>query len=121
MQEDSGPDKASRADWDRAVSQWAEGEAWRPARGGRHLPHGTGAPGETRHGRELYHSANGDRWYLVLDDTSEKAFVRHEANPASGGQVTDLAVAAFLAAGEGPEQQELLRLIAGLAGAPPPA
>ena len=60
--------------------------------------------------RELYHSANGDRWCLVRD--SGRVFIRHEANPASGGQVSDLEVAAFLSrGGHGPEKQELLRLI----------
>ncbi len=121
MQDDTGPGDASRSDWERAVGQWAEGEAWRPARGGRHLPHDPGTPGDAPRGRELYHSANGDRWYLALDPGSGRAFVRHEANPASGGQVTGLGIAAFLAAGQGPEQQELLRLIGTLAGDPPPA
>jgi hypothetical protein len=39
-------------------------------------------------------------------------FVRHEANLASGGQVTDTEVGNFLSqGGTGPEKQELLRLI----------
>jgi hypothetical protein len=41
-------------------------------------------------------------------------FVRHEANVASGGQVEHEEIAAFLGRGAGPEQQELLRLIATL-------
>ena len=65
--------------------------------------------------RDLYRSANGDRWLLVRDDTG-RVFVRHEANPASGGPVTDSEIAEFLAqAGLGPEKQELLRLISSLA------
>ena len=65
--------------------------------------------------RDLYRSANGDRWLLVRDDTG-RVFVRHEANPASGGTVTDSDIAEFLTeVGLGPEQQELLRLIGSLA------
>ena len=120
MQDGAGSGDASRSDWERAVSRWAEGAAWRPARGGCRLPADAVAPDAPVRARELYHSANGDRWHLVLDATSGRAFVRHEANPASGGHVTDLDVAAFLAAGQGPEQQELLRLIRTLAEAPPP-
>ena len=42
--------------------------------------------------------------------------MRHEANPASGGTVTDSEIAEFLRQGGlGPEKQELLRLIGSLA------
>jgi hypothetical protein len=62
--------------------------------------------------RELYRSSNGDRWLLVRDAGSGRVFVRHEANPASGGRVSQIEVGAFLASGgAGPEHQELLRLI----------
>ena len=65
--------------------------------------------------RDLYRSANGDRWLLVRDDTG-RVFVRHEANRASGGTVTDSEIAEFLRQGGlGPEKQELLRLIGSLA------
>ncbi|WP_460452288.1 hypothetical protein [Alsobacter sp. SYSU BS001988] len=67
----------------------------------------------TAHARELYQSSNGDRWILV--QTGDHVFVRHEANIASGGTVSHLEVDAFLSAGRGPEQQELLRLIGTLA------
>jgi hypothetical protein len=60
--------------------------------------------------RKLYESPNGDRWYLIRDP-SGTVFVRHEANGASGGQVTHVGIAAFLSSGDGPEHQELLRLI----------
>ena len=60
--------------------------------------------------RKLYESANGDRWYLIRDHAGA-VFVRHEANAASGGHVAHIALAAFLNSGQGPEQQELLRLI----------
>jgi hypothetical protein len=64
--------------------------------------------------RELYSSPNGDRWLLGCDPTG-RVFVRHEANAASGGQVTDLDIGAFLSRGpRHPEHQALLRLIATL-------
>jgi hypothetical protein len=62
--------------------------------------------------RELYHSANGDRWSLANDSASSRVFVRHEPNLASGGQISDIDIGAFLnRGGQGPEKQELLRLI----------
>lgn len=60
--------------------------------------------------RKLYESPSGDRWYLI-SDPSGAVFIRHEANVASGGQVEHEEIASFLGRGEGPEQQELLRLI----------
>ena len=65
--------------------------------------------------RQLYRSANGDRWLLAREADSDRVFVRHEANPSSGGHVTDTGIGAFLSqGGHGPEQQELLRLIGSL-------
>ena len=62
--------------------------------------------------RELYRSTNGDRWYLVRDSESGQALVRHEPNLPSGGQIADIEIGAFLSGGgQGPEKQELLRLI----------
>jgi hypothetical protein len=63
--------------------------------------------------REIYRSASdGDRWLLVRDLDTNRVFVRHEPNLPSGGQVADIELGAFLiAAGSGPEKQELLRLI----------
>jgi hypothetical protein len=62
--------------------------------------------------RELYHSPNGDRWYLARDVDSGRVFIRHEPNLPSGGQAADVEVGAFLSRGGlGPEHQELLRLI----------
>jgi hypothetical protein len=52
----------------------------------------------------IYRSANGDCWSLMADIASCRKFVRHEANPSSGGHVTDTDVEAFLAiGGSGPE------------------
>jgi hypothetical protein len=62
--------------------------------------------------REIYRSPNGDRWLLARDPDIGRVFVRHEPNLRSGGQVADVELGAFLiAAGNGPEKQELLRLI----------
>jgi hypothetical protein len=62
--------------------------------------------------KELYSSANGDRWSLVRDPGSEQVFIRHKPNASSGGQASDIGVGEFLVrGGRGPEHQELLRLI----------
>jgi hypothetical protein len=65
--------------------------------------------------RLIYVSPNGDRWLLAVDPDSGRVFVRHAPNVPSGGQVANIEIEAFLiAAGSGPEKQELLRLIATL-------
>ena len=67
--------------------------------------------------RALYDSQNGDRWSLARDTENGTVFVRHRPNQASGGQVTDQDLGAFLVqGGMGPEKQELLRLIGELVG-----
>lgn len=67
----------------------------------------------TQSGEEFYHSANGDRWTLISDTHSGHASVRHEANPSSGGHVTEMEVEAFLSiGGAGPEFAALRRLLA---------
>ncbi|WIM10036.1 hypothetical protein [Enhydrobacter sp.] len=67
--------------------------------------------------RELYRSANGDRWCLAHDPAVACVFVRHEPNLASGGKISDIDIGAFLSrSGQGPEKQELLRLIGSLVG-----
>ena len=72
--------------------------------------------------REVYSSANGDRWFLCRDPANGNVFVRHEANPASGGHLTDLGIGAFLSQGElHPEHQALLHLIGTLTEGSPPA
>jgi hypothetical protein len=45
--------------------------------------------------RQLYRSPNGDSWFLVRDPATGSAFVRHQANAPSGGQVTDIDLGAF--------------------------
>ena len=72
--------------------------------------------------RELYSSPNGDRWLLVRDPGSGRVFVRHEPNLASGGRTSEIEIGAFLASGgQGPEHQELLRLIGTLIEDPSPS
>jgi hypothetical protein len=67
--------------------------------------------------RELYRSANGDRWCLVRDAISGHVFVKHQPNAPSGGRTTNIEVGEFLGRGHhGPEHQELLRLIGTLVG-----
>src|SRR5712675_49046 len=46
--------------------------------------------------RQLYRSPNGDTWFLARDPATGSAFVRHQANAPSGGQVTDIELGAFL-------------------------
>jgi hypothetical protein len=53
-----------------------------------------------------------DRWLLPRDPETDRVFVRLEPNLPSGGQVAHTEIGAFLiAAGNGLEKQELLRLI----------
>src|SRR5438132_4888827 len=61
--------------------------------------------------RQLYRSPNGDTWFLARDPATGSAFVRHQANMPSGGQVTDIEMGAFLSGPRNPEQDALLRLI----------
>lgn len=62
--------------------------------------------------RELYRSANGDRWSLVHEYDSGRTFVRHEPNLPSGGRPADIPIGDFLVRNDkGPEHTELLRLI----------
>jgi hypothetical protein len=65
-----------------------------------------------KHGMEqLYRSPNGDTWFLARDPTTGSAFVRHQANASSGGQVTDVEIDEFLGGPQNPERDALLRLI----------
>jgi hypothetical protein len=61
--------------------------------------------------RQLYRSPNGDTWFLVHDPATGSAFVRHQANAASGGQVTDIEIGSFLNGPRNPEHEALLRFI----------
>jgi hypothetical protein len=61
--------------------------------------------------RQLYRSPNGDSWFLARDPATGSAFVMHQANARSGGQVSDIDLAAFLSGPGSPEHEALLRLI----------
>ena len=63
--------------------------------------------------KQLYRSPNGDIWSLARDPAMGSAFVRHQANTPSGGQVTDIELGAFLSGPRNPEHEALLRLIGG--------
>jgi hypothetical protein len=70
----------------------------------------------------FFSSPNGDNWFLCHDDASGRAFVRHKANPSSGGHETDSDVDDFLNRGpRNPEHEALLRLMAEGAVAAPKA
>ena len=73
---------------------------------------GDAAPGRQRaETRQLYHSPNGDIWFLARDPETGSPFVRHQPNAPSGGQVTDIELGAFLSGPGSPEHEALLRLI----------
>ncbi len=62
--------------------------------------------------QSIYESPNGDRWQLIRDATSGRQFVQHEANPSSGGRVTETSVEEFLRRGAtGPEHAALRHLL----------
>jgi hypothetical protein len=61
--------------------------------------------------RQLYRSPNGDAWFLGRDPATGLAFVRHQANASSGGNVTDTEIGAFLSEPRHPQHEALLRLI----------
>jgi len=66
--------------------------------------------------KTIYRSPNGDQWYLVEEPGSERMFVRHQPNRASGGQSSLIEVADFLAEGHGPQHEALLRLLGNVEG-----
>jgi hypothetical protein len=70
-----------------------------------------GVEDTARGSQPLYQSPNGDTWFLARDPATGSAFVRHQANAPSGGQVTDIELGAFLSGPESPEHEALLRLI----------
>lgn len=61
---------------------------------------------------QVYRSGNGDVWQLVRASPAGPASVRHTANAASGGAVSELSVEEFLAInGSGPEHGALRILL----------
>lgn len=67
-----------------------------------------GAPTSAK-SRQLHTSPNGEAWYLVSDMAGPS--IVYVPDGPTGGLVARDTIAAFLAAGDDPEQQELLRLI----------
>jgi hypothetical protein len=66
------------------------------------------------HQREIYHSENGDRWFLCRNEDG-RVFILHKANVSSGGAATQIELGDFLGRGKaGPEHQALTRLIGSL-------
>ena len=64
----------------------------------------------------IYRSQNGDAWHLLREAPNPRILVRHTANAASGGKITDLPVEQFLAIdGAGPEHQAVRSLLTKLA------
>ena len=64
----------------------------------------------------IYRSQNGDAWLLLRKLPDGRIVLRHEANAASGGDVTDLSVEEFLAIdGPGMEHRAVRQLLAELA------
>lgn len=65
--------------------------------------------------RLLFSSPNGDDWFLAHDALTERTFVQHRANAASGGHITERDIGDFLSRGpHNPEHMALLRLIGSL-------
>jgi hypothetical protein len=70
--------------------------------------------------RELYRSPSGDSWSLGREPTNGEAFIIHQPNGPSGGQVSHVELGAFIRDGtDKPEQRALLRLIGTLVDVPP--
>jgi len=67
--------------------------------------------------REIYYSANGDRWFLCRE--GDHVFVLHSANESSGGKLTPIELGDFLRkANAGPEHQALRQMIGSLTERP---
>ena len=62
---------------------------------------------------DIYRSQNGDIWQLIRDTVTGRVLVRHQANPPSGGHVTEVEVEEFLSrGGSGPEYAATRKLLA---------
>jgi hypothetical protein len=62
--------------------------------------------------REIYTSANGDRWSVGVESESGRVFVKHEANVPSGGHTSEFDIEEFLnGAPDSPEHQALMQLV----------
>lgn len=66
---------------------------------------------------EIYRSANGDTWHLIRNSVTGRVLVRHQANPSSGGHVTEVEVEEFLSRdASGPEYDATRKLLAASGG-----
>jgi hypothetical protein len=64
------------------------------------------------HSKLLYESSNGDSWWLDSNLATGGQAVLHRPNPQSGGQVSTIAIEAFLSGGaNGPEHHALRQLL----------
>jgi hypothetical protein len=68
--------------------------------------------------REIYHSPNGDSWFLGREPINGHAFIIHQPNAPSGGRLSHIELGQFLRDVKGPEQQALLQLIGTLVEGP---
>jgi hypothetical protein len=60
----------------------------------------------------FYNSSNGDRWLLITNANTGFLTVRHEANPSSGGHMSETKIAEFLAHnGVTPQGKALKKLL----------
>jgi hypothetical protein len=67
------------------------------------------------HQRKIYHSENGDSWWLCFEE-SGRVCVLHEANASSGGKTSKLEIRDFVGEGKaGPEHQAFIRMLGELA------
>jgi hypothetical protein len=66
------------------------------------------------HQRKIYHSENGDSWWLCREEDG-RISILHEASLSAGGNSTKLEIAEFLAHGKAaPAHHALLGLIGDL-------
>ena len=65
---------------------------------------------------KIYHSENGDSWFLCRSQDGH-AYVGHQPNKPSGGKFSRIEIHDFLGQGRaGPEQRALIELIGTLVG-----
>lgn len=57
----------------------------------------------------FYSCSNGDRWQLIIVSESGRYFVRHEPNPPSGGQASEVGITEFLSRSGNSPQADALR------------
>jgi len=63
------------------------------------------------HEAAIYRSSNGDVWYLAPDVETNRLWVRHQPNRASGGRSSLVDLDTFLSEGQGPQHEALSQLL----------